>query len=273
MSRKRRRSQVLDDQNSEELDSTVLKKEMDGVVIKSEKDSVTSKYFKNEMTRHLYNFYDKTCIQLAKSFLGQILVRRLPDGTELRGRIVETESYLGGEDEASHSRGGKQTERNVAMYMKPGTIYVYQIYGVYFCMNISSQGDGAAVLLRSIEPIEGLDTMRKFRNVRRNAQSKPLKDKELCNGPSKLCQAFAFEKSFDRRDLATDQSTWLEAGSKILEEDIVPCARIGISNAGEWTHKPLRFYIKDNKYVSVRDKSAEATVTCLSVHTDIQADK
>lgn len=70
----------------------------------------------------------------------QILVRKLPDGSELRGRIVETESYLGGEDEASHSRGGKRTERNIAMYMKPGTIYVYQIYGVYFCMNISSKG-------------------------------------------------------------------------------------------------------------------------------------
>ncbi|XP_063790280.1 DNA-3-methyladenine glycosylase [Pseudophryne corroboree] len=264
MPRKRRRAQALADDNS---------KEMDGALIEREKDSATSKYFKDKMTRLLSDFYNKSCIELAKSFLGQILVRRLPDGTELRGRIVETESYLGGEDEASHSRGGKQTERNVAMFMKPGTIYVYQIYGVYFCMNVSSQGDGAAVLLRSIEPIEGLDTMRTFRNVRRSEQSKPLKDKELCNGPSKLCQAFAFEKSFDRRDLATDKSAWLEAGSSILEEDIASCARIGIGNAGEWTHKPLRFYIKDNKYVSVRNKAAETGVPCLSVITAFQADK
>ncbi|KAM3917623.1 DNA-3-methyladenine glycosylase isoform 1-T2 [Leptodactylus fuscus] len=251
MPTKRRRVQA--EGNEKETDE----KKISG--IHKENDLVSSKYFQGQRQRHLSDFYNKSCIDLAKSFLGQILVRRLPDGTELRGRIVETESYLGGEDEASHSRGGKRTERNVAMYMKPGTIYVYQIYGMYFCMNVSSQGDGAAVLLRSLEPIEGLDTMRKFRNVKRNLQ-KPLKDKELCNGPSKLCQAFAIEKNFDRQDLVNDQSTWLEAGPEIPDEDIVCCARIGISNAGEWTRKPLRFYIKDNKFVSVRDKTAETTV-------------
>lgn len=70
----------------------------------------------------------------------QVLVRRLSDGTELRGRIVETEAYLGPEDEAAHSRGGRQTPRNRGMFMKPGTLYVYLIYGMYFCMNVSSQG-------------------------------------------------------------------------------------------------------------------------------------
>ena len=71
----------------------------------------------------------------------QILVRRLDDGTELRGRIVETEAYLGPEDEAAHSRGGRQTPRNRGMFMKPGTLYVYLIYGMYFCMNVSSRGE------------------------------------------------------------------------------------------------------------------------------------
>ncbi|XP_040212953.1 DNA-3-methyladenine glycosylase [Rana temporaria] len=237
--------------------------------IQREKDSTASKYFLNKKTCLSSDFYEKSCIDLAKSFLGQILVRKLPDGSELRAKIVETESYLGGEDEASHSRGGKRTERNIAMYMKPGTIYVYQIYGVYFCMNVSSKGDGAAVLLRSLEPIEGLDEMRSFRSIRRNA-SKSLKDKELCNGPSKLCQALDINKSFDRRDLASDQSAWLEAGSEVMEEDIVSCARIGIGYAGEWTHKPLRFYIKDNQYVSVRDKAAEGGMTF--VHTNVLVD-
>lgn len=247
MPTKRRRVQAQDDEEMGE-------KRVSGV--QRESGSVSSRYFQSKTMRLPSDFYNQPCTDLAKSFLGQILVRRLPDGTELRGRIVETESYLGGEDEASHSRGGKRTERNVAMYMKPGTIYVYQIYGMYFCMNVSSQGDGAAVLLRSLEPIEGLDAMRKFRNVKRNIQ-KPLKDKELCNGPSKLCQAFAIEKCFDRQDLANDQSTWLEAGPEILKGDIVSCARIGISNAGEWARKPLRFYIKDNNFVSVRDKTAK----------------
>lgn len=71
----------------------------------------------------------------------KVLVRKLTDGTELRGRVVETEAYLGGEDKASHSAGGKRTERNTAMFMKPGTIYVYPIYGIYLCMNVSSQGE------------------------------------------------------------------------------------------------------------------------------------
>lgn len=70
-----------------------------------------------------------------------MLTRRCADGTELQGRIVETEAYLGGEDKASHSAGGKRTERNTAMFMKPGTIYVYPIYGIYLCMNVSSEGE------------------------------------------------------------------------------------------------------------------------------------
>ncbi|XP_075686165.1 DNA-3-methyladenine glycosylase isoform X2 [Rhinoderma darwinii] len=249
MPTKRRCLQTQDDQE--------IEKKVSG--IQRENDSLTSKFFQSKKMRLLSDFYNKPCSELAKACLGQILVRRLPDGTELRGSIVETESYLGGEDEASHSRGGKRTERNAAMYMKPGTIYVYQIYGMYFCVNVSSQGDGAAVLLRSLEPIEGLDTMRKFRNVKRNGK-KPLKDKELCNGPSKLCQAFAIEKSFDQQDFANDQNTWLEAGPEILEGNIVSCARIGIRNAREWTQKPLRFYVRDNKYVSVRNKTAETSV-------------
>lgn len=95
-----------------------------------------------------------------------MLVRRCADGAELRGRIVETEAYLGGEDRASHSAGGKRTERNTAMFMKPGTIYVYPIYGIYLCMNVSSEGiekqrhftDGCkyqnVVLFLDVKPIQ-----------------------------------------------------------------------------------------------------------------------
>ncbi|XP_029431892.1 DNA-3-methyladenine glycosylase [Rhinatrema bivittatum] len=220
-----------------------------------------SKYFGDEKMKPFRlgpDFFNQPCIGLAKSFLGQILVRKLPDGRELRGRIVETEAYLGGEDEASHSANGKRTGRNVAMFMPAGTMYVYQIYGIYFCLNISSQGEGAAVLLRSLEPLQGLDTMRHLRNLRRKEKGKALKDWELCNGPSKLCQALAINKSFDRRDLASDGEAWLERGPDVLTaQAVVAAARIGINYAGEWARKPLRFYIKGNKCVSVVDKAVE----------------
>ncbi|NWI95053.1 3MG glycosylase, partial [Pitta sordida] len=221
----------------------------------------SSKYFvteKKNSSRLEGDFFNQPCVSLAKSFLGQILVRKLPDGRELWGRIVETEAYLGGEDEASHSKGGKQTQRNAAMFMKPGTLYVYQIYGIYYCVNVSSQGEGAAVLLRSLEPLQGLDAMRELRRASRKAPTKLLKDWELCNGPSKLCQAFGIDKAFDQRDLTQDSDIWMMPGQDpVGEQDVMATTRIGIGNRGEWTQKPLRFYLRGNKFVSVVDKKME----------------
>uniref|UniRef100_F1MKN2 DNA-3-methyladenine glycosylase II n=2 Tax=Bos TaxID=9903 RepID=F1MKN2_BOVIN len=204
-------------------------------------------------------FFDQPAVSLARAFLGQILVRRLDDGTELRGRIVETEAYLGPEDEAAHSRGGRQTPRNRGMFMKPGTLYVYLIYGMYFCMNVSSRGDGACVLLRALEPLGGLEAMRQLRHaLRKGAAGRALKDRELCNGPSKLCQALAIDRSFDQRDLARDESVWLEQGPpEPSEPAVVAAARVGIGQAGEWVQKPLRFYIRGSPWVSVVDRAAE----------------
>ncbi|XP_057716700.1 DNA-3-methyladenine glycosylase [Corythoichthys intestinalis] len=207
------------------------------------------------------DFFSQPCVPLAKAFLGKVLVRRYKDGTELRGRVVETEAYLGGEDKASHSAGGKRTERNTAMFMKPGTIYVYPIYGIYLCMNVSSEGDGAAVLLRSLEPLQGHPVMRKLRAAKRKDGARPLKDKELCNGPSKLCQALDVPRNFDRRDLASDTEVWLEDTDPVVgdthREDVVAAPRIGIESHGEWAKKLLRFYLRGNAYVSVVDKVAE----------------
>ncbi|NWR76136.1 3MG glycosylase, partial [Centropus unirufus] len=221
----------------------------------------SSKYFmseKKDSSRLEAEFFNQPCVSLARSFLGQILVRKLPDGRELWGRIVETEAYLGGEDEASHSKGGKQTQRNAAMFMSPGTLYVYQIYGIYFCVNVSSQGDGAAVLLRSLEPLQGLEAMRELRSTSRKGPAKPLKDWQLCNGPSKLCQALGIDKAFDQRDLTQDAAIWMVPGpAPPGEQDVVATTRIGIGNRGEWTQKPLRFYLRGNKFVSVVDKKTE----------------
>lgn len=216
--------------------------------------------FKEQDNRLGADFFDQPCICLAKAFLGKVLVRRCADGTELRARVVETEAYLGGEDKASHSARGKRTERNTAMFMKPGTIYVYPIYGIYLCMNVSSQGEGAAVLLRALEPLQGQPLMRQLREAKRREGARLLKDKELCNGPSKLCQALDIPRCFDRRDIASDPEVWLEKDTQTGPSDkreVVTAARIGVESHGEWATKPFRFYIRGHPCVSVVNKDAE----------------
>ncbi|KAB5531095.1 hypothetical protein PHYPO_G00136960 [Pangasianodon hypophthalmus] len=229
-----------------------------------DQDQTCSQYFLSKAdnaARLRFDFFNQPCVDLAKALLGKVLVRRHSDGTELRARVVETEAYLGGEDKASHSAGGKRTERNAAMFMKPGTIYVYPIYGIYLCMNISSQGEGAAVLLRSLEPLQGQDVMRRLRASKRKEGAKTVKDRELCNGPSKLCQALDVQRCFDRRDLASDADVWLETDTEWATSgagDVVSAPRIGIESHGEWATKPLRFYLRGHRCVSVVDKVAES---------------
>ena len=172
-----------------------------------------------------------------------MLVRSTPSAL-IKATIVETEAYLGGEDKAAHSYNGKRTPRNEAMYMPPGTCYVYSVYGTLCCVNISSEGEGAAVLIRALEPLSGVEVMHEFR---RSAK----KDKDLCNGPAKLCQAMNIDKSFNKVDLMSCDSLWVEPRAHDLaDEDIVSTGRVGVDYAGEWASKPLRFYIRGNKCVS-----------------------
>ncbi|XP_022799137.1 probable DNA-3-methyladenine glycosylase [Stylophora pistillata] len=220
---------------------------------------------KNHISNQLGRlFYARPCEELAKNLLGKLLYRILDDGEVLCGRIVETEAYLGEVDKACHAYGGKKTERCEPMYMAPGTAYVYIIYGIYHCLNISSQEAGACVLIRALEPLQGLSYMKSFRGVRRKDGGNKLKDFQLGNGPSKLCQAFCIEKAnLNKEDMATSERFWLEDdrnfhGSQLT---IVTSTRIGLNSCGpEWALKPLRFYILGNKCVSVRDKKAESEV-------------
>uniref|UniRef100_A0A8C4N2M8 DNA-3-methyladenine glycosylase n=1 Tax=Eptatretus burgeri TaxID=7764 RepID=A0A8C4N2M8_EPTBU len=233
----------------------------------------SSKYFQAEdasgFRRLGRDFFDQPCVVLARALLGKVLTRRLPGGEILQGRVVETEAYLGGDDLASHSRGGRQTPRNSAMFMEPGTIYVYQIYGLYYCLNISSQGPGAAVLLRALEPLEGEETMQQLRTrAQKRAAAKatrPLKTRQLCGGPAKLCQAFALNKTFDKKDLASDTELWVEENRysqpqtkhDVESKNVVCTSRIGVASAAEWAQKPLRFYIYGNPCVSVIDRKVQ----------------
>jgi len=204
--------------------------------------------------------FSKCSINLAKYLIGKVLTRVYDDGKILSGRIVETEAYLGEQDKACHTYGGKRTERTQPMYMKPGTLYVYFIYGMYHCLNISSQDVGGCVLIRALEPLQGKDTMRKLRCARSASGKSSLKDNQLCNGPSKLCLALSISKDFhNKEDLVTSDSIWIEKDNNVSKNlDIVVTKRIGIDSYGyEWASKPFRFYLVGSNSISIRDRNAE----------------
>jgi DNA-3-methyladenine glycosylase len=189
------------------------------------------------------SFYLRPAQEVAKALLGKILTRRL-NNTFLKGKIVETEAYLGAVDRASHSYGWKRTPRNKAEYFLGGHIYIYLCYGMYWQFNITTgeAGNPECVLIRALEPIRGLREMRRQRKVNQK--------RALTSGPGKLCQAFGLNGEFYGVDLCTSQVIYLEEGEEIPPQEIEITKRIGIDYAGEWKDKPLRFYIKGNLFVS-----------------------
>ncbi|CAG2164075.1 unnamed protein product [Oppiella nova] len=202
-------------------------------------------------------FRNKSCIELSKALLGQILCRRLsPDGPILKGRIVETEAYLGVEDKSCHSYGGRRTKRNEPMFMSSGTTYVYFTYGMYYCFNLSAEDEGSVVLLRAVQPLQAIDFMNEFRTnfmKRRHESSghtchetkkcdpKPYKLKALANGPSKLCICFHINKdNMNKVDITDSPFIWIERADCVSPQDIVCDKRIGLSGDHEWVDKELR---------------------------------
>jgi DNA-3-methyladenine glycosylase len=174
---------------------------------------------------------------LAQALLGCILVREGDEGTTA-GRIVETEAYLPG-DPACHAFTGKSL-RNATLFGPPHRAYVYQIYGTSFCFNLSSEpdGEGAGVLVRALEPLEGLALMQQRRGV-------PA-ERDLCRGPGRLCQALAIDRSFDGVDTLTDRRLWLATDGQPPAR-ARRSRRIGITRAA---HHRLRFYVAGSRYVS-----------------------
>ena len=205
-----------------------------------------------------FDFFDKYCLVLSKDLLGKLLVRRL-NGNIIRTKIVEVEAYLGGTDSASHSFNNKCTNRNKAMFMPAGTAYVYNIYGMYCCFNVSSKEPGGGVLIRALEPIDQFDVLKKNRNLLEKKSVNIKKD--LTSGPSKLCQALNITKElFNETNLCLNNNLWLESDENEQKFEIVSAKRINIDYAGEEAcNKLYRFYIKNNQYVSVIDKNAVDT--------------
>lgn len=190
------------------------------------------------------SFYARDTIDVARELLGQRLVHVLPDGRRLSGRILETEAYLGSEDPAAHSFGGRRTDRTEPMFGEPGLSYVYFIYGMYFCFNIvtAEKGIPEAVLVRAVEPVEGIEDM---------LERKPGSEVwQLANGPGKLCQALQINRSQNALDLTTSRQLFLEEDGALKDGRIIDGPRVGIGNLHDAVHWPLRFGIEGHKGLS-----------------------
>jgi DNA-3-methyladenine glycosylase len=182
-------------------------------------------------------FYNRHTLKVARELLGKYLVVN-QNGSKLSGKIVETEAYLGPYDPASHAYRGL-TDRNKIMFGKPGYSYVYFTYGMYYCLNFITEKEGfpAAVLIRALEPKEGIERMR-----RRRCKEKI---EDLTSGPGKLCQAMGIDKSLYGADLA-GKTIYVEERDEQAGKT-VSANRIGINKGKE---KKWRFYIKDSRFVS-----------------------
>ena len=176
-------------------------------------------------------FYDRDTIAVARELLGKYLVHA-SRGVERIGRIVEVEAYLGAHDLAAHSSKGL-TERTKVMFGAAGHAYVYLIYGMYYCMNVVTEreGNGAAVLLRAVEPVK---------NVEGRTQ-----------GPGLLCQALHIDQRLNAHDLLSDDFH-IAAPAKSEPLVIVKRPRVGVDYARHWARRHLRFYLKGNPFVSRR---------------------
>ncbi len=190
------------------------------------------------------SFYTRPTRQLAQALLGCRLVRRW-NGQHLSGLIVETEAYIGETDLACHARFGR-TARNAVMYGKPGFAYIYFTYGMHWMLNVVSEEERfpAAVLIRALEPREGIDLMLRHRPGRR-----PI---ELCRGPAKLTQALRIDQALNGVDLCSRHSDlWIESGVPVPARLVKRGPRVGLFTTPEpWKSKPWRYWVKDNPYVS-----------------------
>ncbi len=190
------------------------------------------------------SFYARPTRHLAQALLGCRLVRRW-NGQRLSGAIVEAEAYIGETDLACHARFGR-TPRNAVMYGKPGFAYIYFTYGMHWMLNVVSEEEHfpAAVLIRALEPREGIDVMLRHRPVPRAM--------ELCRGPAKLTQALRIDQALNGVDLCSRRSDlWIEAEAPVPANSVAHGPRVGLFTTPEpWRSKPWRYWVKDSPFVS-----------------------
>ena len=186
-------------------------------------------------------FFKRPADIVARELLGTLVVSEI-GGAVTAGRIVETEAYLGRDDPASHGYQLRRTLRNEALYGPPGLWYVYLSYGLHWCANLVTRGDGlgSAVLLRALEPVDGVEVMRTRRRLE--------PDRLLCSGPGKLCQALGITRELDGASMMTS-AVRVYAAPPPVDDAVVVTPRIGITKAADW---PLRFVLAGSRWASGR---------------------
>lgn len=192
-------------------------------------------------------FTREDTLLVARELLGKLLVVPDETGDRVSGMIAETEAYLGIEDKAAHTYGGRRTARNEVTYGTGGRAYVFFVYGMYYQLNfVTGPVDHPhVVLIRAVEPVEGIERMR----ARRGA----MKDKNLTSGPGKLCIAFGIDRALNGADLSGDR-LWLENHRAFTNDEIATGRRVGIDYAAEDAERPWRFWVKGNMHVSQNRK-------------------
>ena len=190
------------------------------------------------------SFYQRDdTLQIARELIGKTLV--VPDdrGKNIAGKIVECEAYLGPEDKAAHSHNNRRTKRTEIMFSEGGVAYVFFVYGMYYQFNVVVGGQDVphAILIRALEPVDGIETMRSRRG--------DMPDKNLTSGPGKLAIALGITKGLNGAHL-NGERVWIENGASIPKNQIASGERIGIDYAGDFARRPWRYWLKNNPYVS-----------------------
>lgn len=194
------------------------------------------------MEKLMRDFYDRDTITVAQELLGNYLVR-VWNGEKLVCRITETEAYIGRCDKACHAYGYKRTARTETLFAKPGTAYIYLIYGMYNCLNFVTEPEGepAAVLIRGLEAVQGHKTLTQLRYPKHAGKLTLYQEKNFLNGPGKLCKALSLDRSHNGTDLTGDTLYVVRSGE--TPKNINSGPRIGIDYAEEAVHFPWRFWI------------------------------
>eukprot|EP01080_Neovahlkampfia_damariscottae_P012024 gene12024-5423_t len=208
--------------------------------VKLEKVVKQFKYKKEKILSK--EFFKKDCLEVSEKLIGKVLVHKKSPEITIAGRIIETEAYLGGDDKASHSYLNKENKKNKSMFLEGGFIYVYLSFqGKSPCFNITTdkKGVGSAVLIRGIEPLEGLEFMKT------NSKKKVPNKNNLCNGPAKICWSFDFDMELDGKSL--DENSIFVYDDDFEVKKIIQSKRINIDYAKEWAEKEYRFCLEARK--------------------------